>query len=416
MKKFMKERLFDHIGLKLLSLIIAFVMWFIVMNIEDATITKTIENITVKMMNEDSILDSGRVYDVTNGATVDVVVKGPRSIVENLDADNFDAYADLSQLSVTNSTVINVGINSTLAAKKVKQVVVTPINQYVTLSIENEIEKSIPVKIINTGSVEKGYALGSAVPTPNMITVSGPESVLANIVEARAVVDVNGADKDIVSTVTVGCIDGYGAAVAKDNMSLSAETVSVTIPVYKTKTIPINVKVGGTPKEGYGVKEINFEPDSIEVAGPEDELKYLDSLEISDVIVTDSVDNIEKNIDVSEYLPNEVFVADSTAGEIAINVEIEKQKERELALNTSNLNIIDTTKDKKYSIVSPIVLKIRLAGFADVIDSLKVTNLNARVSAKDLKPGSYVLQVEFDNSDKYTVLGTYSVTLEVKEE
>ena len=96
-----------------------------------------------------------------------------------------------------------------------------------TLSIEEEVEKSVPVRVITTGEVAEGYALGAGVSTPNMITVKGPESVLSKIVEARAVVDITGADKEVVKkSANVGCIDGYGSAVEKDNITLSAGTVS----------------------------------------------------------------------------------------------------------------------------------------------------------------------------------------------
>ena len=411
----MKKKFYDHMGLKLLSLVIAFVMWFIVMNIEDSTIARTISGIPVKMLNENTILDSGNVFDVTSGDTVDVIVKGPRSIVENLEVDNFTAVADLSQLSVTNSTTISVNVNSSVSIKKMKMLTITPINEYVTLSIESEVEKSVPVKVITTGTVMNGYSLGNAVPAPNMITVKGPASVLANIVEARAVVDVNQATKNIKSKINVGCIDGYGAAIAKDNISLSTETVEVSIPVYKTKEIPVNVKIAGSPKEGYAVKEVNFEPNTIVVAGPSSELKNIESLDILDVVVTDATENIEKNKNVSEYLPNNIILADPASEEIAISVTVEKLEEREISLNAANISITDTSKDYKYSITSPVVLKVKIKGFPESIDSVDAKALSARISADNLSLGSHVLQVKFEEKSSFSISGNYSVTLEVEE-
>ena len=324
-----KNILLDNLGLKILALMCSFVIWFVVMNLEDGVVTKTVYDIPVQMENGDAITDRGNLYNITEGEKVDVIVKGPRSTVENLEAENFDAVADLSHLSVTNSTTIEVTLNNTVLPNRSKKVSITPINQYVTLSIEEEVEKSVPVRVITTGSAANGYAIGNVIPTPNMITVSGPESVLSNIVEARAVVDVNGSYEDIERVVRVGCIDGYGAAVEKDNVTLSSSEVTITIPVYETKEVPVNVTTAGKVHEGYGIRSINFEPSTVVIAGDKEILDTISSIDIKDVLVTDATTNIEKNLDIVEYLPSNVFVADSTGSEIAVSVELGELMEQE---------------------------------------------------------------------------------------
>ena len=104
--------------------------------------------INVEMLNGDTLLESGVVYDVTEGETVDIVVKGPRSIVENLEAGNFTATADLSHLSVTNSTSIEVVTNDSISEKVARQLTITPVNEYVTLSIEEETEKVFRLRLL----------------------------------------------------------------------------------------------------------------------------------------------------------------------------------------------------------------------------------------------------------------------------
>ena len=413
MKK-IKDSFLSHIWLKILSLIMAAVIWFVVMNVEDSKIIRTIQNVPVEMLNEETILESGGVYDVTEGETVDVLVNGPRSVVENMEASDIRATADLSHLSVTNSTTISLEPAGTISARKASLLTLTPVDEYVTLSIEEETEKSIPIKVITTGNVKTGYALGNPAPTPNMITVKGPDSVLSNIVEARAVVDVTNAESDIAEKVKIGCIDGYGTAIEKDNVTLSAEEATVTIPVYKTKTIPVYVNVTGTPKDGYGVRDINFEPSTIIISGENEKLAEIKSVEISDVNVADASEVIEKNVDISEYLPQDVFLADSTT-EIAVSVNIERVSTKEFSLNSSAIKIVGTNSKYNYSIMKPQVVKVKLNGFQDDLSSMLITELNPRIKATDLKPGEHEIQVVFDNSDVYSLVGDYYVTLSVEE-
>ena len=410
-----KKGIFSNLGLKLIALLAAFVLWFIVMNIEDGVVTRTVLDIPVEMLNGDTILENGYLYNVTDGETVSVIVKGPSSIVENLEVDNFRATADLSKLSVTNSTTVKVELNASVQSSKAKKVTITPINQYVSLSIEEEVEKSIPVRVITSGTVQEGYALGNPVPTPNMVTVSGPESVLSNIVEARAVVDVTGAEGDIEKTVKIGCIDGYGVAIEKDNLTLSENQATINIPVYPTKEIPINVSTAGSVREGYGIRSVNYEPTSIVIAGEAEALKNVDSINITGVLVTDAAENIERNIDIMEYLPADTIIADSSYSEIAVNVVIEAAVEQEVSFSKDDINIIDVDNAYSYEIEEPDMVKVKVKGFADEIADVGVNDLNPRISVAALREGIYELEVGLDSSEKYTIKDGYKVKVRVSK-
>ena len=410
-----KGSIFDHLGLKLLALVIATIMWFLVMNVEDATIIKTISGIPVTMLNGESITENGNLYNVTDGEEVTILVQGPRSIVEGLEASNFSATADLSHLSVTNSTTISVKANDTVSIKDAKKLTITQVDEYVTLSIEEEVEKSVPVKVITTGTVASGYAMGTATTTPNMVTVSGPGTVIASIVEARAVVDVTGADKDITVTEKLGCIDGYGSAIEKDNITLSVENVKVSIPVYETKEIPISVSTAGTPHEGYGVKTINYEPSSIVVAGEKEYLDKIEQIEIKDVVITDATENIEKNISLNEYLPADVFVAADSDDEIAISVEIIKYSENEVNIPKTDIKMNNQSEELVYFVKTPDFIKVKLEGFEEDIADIKTENLTPQIDVGSLGPGDHEVTVTFAESDKWTIKESYTVIVEVKK-
>ena len=410
-----KPRIYDHLGLKFLALVIAFFVWFIVMNVEDATTIKTISGVEVEMLNGDTILEKGNVYDITDGEVISIVVKGPRSTIEGLTASDFKATADLSHLSITNSTTINVVPNSNVKESAAKKIEITPVDEYVTLSIEEEVEKSVPVKVITTGNVADGYALGDATCTPNMVTVYGPGSVVSNIVEARAVVDVNGSLSEVETTSGVGCIDGYGSAVQKDNVSLSTDNVKVTIPVYKTKEIPIKVSTIGSPHDGFGVHGVNYEPSSIQIAGEQSVLDSIESIDIKDVIITDATDNIEKNIKLDEYLPSDVFVASTDNTEVAISVEILPYTENEIPITKNDIGIKGTSEALEYNIESLNVANIKVTGFTEDIENLKISDLEPVVSVNDKGPGKHEVDITFKESDTYTIKDKYKVVLEVKK-
>ena len=57
----MKSKITANIGLKLISLAFAFVLWMVVNNMENPTVTETYVNIPVKLVNADLITDAGKV-------------------------------------------------------------------------------------------------------------------------------------------------------------------------------------------------------------------------------------------------------------------------------------------------------------------------------------------------------------------
>ena len=404
----------QNLWLKFLAIIFAIAIWFIVMNIEDYNISKTINDIPVSMLNGNTILDNGMVYDITGGETITITVSGPRSVVENLTASDFYASADLSHLSVTNSTTISVVPKNSISLRDQKLMTITAEETYVTLSIENEIEKTIPVKVVTTGTVLSGYALGNASPTPNMVTVKGPESVLEDIVEARAVVNVTARGEDISEDVVLGCMDSYGNAINKDNISLSDNTVNVSIPLYKTKSVPVNITTTGVPGADYSVKDIMYEPTSVTVAADDATLATVTSIEVNNISVSEATENIEANVDIADYLPENVVVADG-ADQIAVSVEIEGLSSKESVLQSSDIRITDKSSEYDYEITSPVSLKVKVSGFEDDVADFSVVNLNPRVSVKDLEIGTHEIEVQFDSSDSIAINDSYLVLVEISE-
>ena len=60
----MKKLLTRNLGLKLASLLLAFVLWFLVAQIYDPKDTVTFNNIQVRLINTELLDEEGKVYEV----------------------------------------------------------------------------------------------------------------------------------------------------------------------------------------------------------------------------------------------------------------------------------------------------------------------------------------------------------------
>ena len=90
----MKKKLIDNLSLKLVSVVLAIICWFVVMNISDYVMTVRIYDIPVEEINGEVLSGLDKVYDIVSGDTVDMIVKGRRSVVSKLEASDFVATAD----------------------------------------------------------------------------------------------------------------------------------------------------------------------------------------------------------------------------------------------------------------------------------------------------------------------------------
>ena len=103
----MKSRLTDNLILKILSVLMAILIWIVVLNINDPSKTRLISGIKVAVENESVITDNNQVYTITEGQLISVKVTGPRTIVDSLKADDFTATADFKDLSQADSVPID---------------------------------------------------------------------------------------------------------------------------------------------------------------------------------------------------------------------------------------------------------------------------------------------------------------------
>ena len=414
LKNFLKKWVIKNFQYKLLAFLIAVVLWFIVMHVDNYMITKTIYGIPVETLNGEAIEETGNLYAITDGETVDIIVKGERSIVDELRADDFKATADLSKLSLTNAAKIDV---KAMNGKVSEAITITCLNEYVNLSIEPMVEKNLSISIYPEGNVASGFALGNMVATPNLITVSGPETVIDKIVTVRAVVNVQNTRTSFSTEASLVCLDSSGNAINAKQVKLSSDKVDVSVAVYPVKSVNVSVKSTGNVADGYKLEEITYNPDVINVAGEVAVLDALSAIEINDISVAGKSEDYELNVDITDYLPEGVMLADENT-QIAIKVTIAKIVQKVISVTTSDLSLLNASDDLEYRVVIPGSYRLMVSATEDDIQDIDISDLELSLDVKDLKAGTHEVVVNYKQSEDYTVTmnGAATVIIKNKEE
>lgn len=412
----MKNKLTANIGLKIISLVFAFLLWLVVNNAEDPTISKTFTNIPVRLQNTELITDSGKVYEVLDDTDVveRVTVRAPKSVFSSLDAGNIMAVADVSELSSLDT--ISIRFSTNIYNSEVESI--SGSIDMVKLNIEDRKTKTLALKATVSGTAETGYLVGDVVTDQNLVRISGPESVVTQVSKASVDVDVTGFTSDIGTSAEIRLYDAEDQLIQDSRITQNIRTVGVTVNIYQTAEIPINIVATGTPASGYRLSgEITTSLSTVTIAGKSNVVRNVNSIEISGEALDISGENSDyvTKIDVRNYLPDNVFLADISQSWIEVTVAIRPEVSRKLEISEESIRIDNVPSGYRATIaVAETGLTIDVKGLSTDVSGIRSSDMQGIVDVEQwmaqrgmTEPveGYYNVEVDFGLPDSISVTG-----------
>lgn len=383
----MKEKLTRNLGMKILSLILALIVWLVVVNIDNPTTTRLFRDIDVEIQHEDAINSLNKVYEIIEGSTVDVTVKGKRSVLDNMKDTDIKAAADLSNLSYTNAVPIVVTCSKSVDSLSLGRISTLKVN------LEDVATKQLKVTIVPKGSEEAGYFIGTIKAKPNIIQVTGAESLIARIDQVRVDIDISNVSEDFHAEGEPKAYDADGRSIGSSNLSFSTNKIELIATVLKTKTVNIDITTEGIPLEGYQFAGIDYEPKKITIAGESSALKDVNSIPIS-MDIGNAFLNIEEEIDLTEYIPAGVSIAEDSKT-VIVNIAIEKLQEKNIDFNTNDIEIKNLPTGVTFSFDEQDELSVAVLGLSDKLSDVTKESLNPYINLLDLGLGTHEVEVMF---------------------
>lgn len=394
----MKEKLTRNIGLKILSVLLATVLWLVITNLDDPVRYKSFSDVPVKIKNEGIISTPNQSYVITEGETIDFKVAARRSIIESLSYSDFEVTADFAYLSQVNS----VGINITPKRFSDEiEIVDRGDVQNVTISIEKLSEAEFKINVVEKGKVSEGYYLGPESASPVMILVSGPKSRIEQIKQVVVEVDVEGASSSVRKLSEPIALDEEGKAIDPTRLSFSHNYIEVSFDLYRIKEIPLKVVTTGQPAEGYTMTGVEYQPKTIEIAAKNSLLRTIDSLEVS-WDISDATSNIEEFIDLQKWLDEGVYlVGEDTSA--SVNITIEKLESKELSIWPNDIEFKNRSQSLNAVYLTKGPIKLNIIGPASELEPITRNTLKPFVNLMGYSTGTYYLHIETDVSSNILI-------------
>lgn len=410
----------NNFGLKLLAALFAVFLWLVVVNIDDPKISQRF-SASVVIENEDYLTDQGKYYEVLDDTnTIVFTVTAKRSYIEKLSNTDFKAVANMENAAIDNESGRGKVPIEVTALRYSTLVTISKTTQNLEIALDNLAQEQFMIGVETTGELPDGRALGDVAVSPNLLRVSGPESVVSMIDHVTATIDVTNVTTDVVASVMPTLYDSEGKVIDKNKLMLNMTTVTVTVRILDIKDVSLIFDVTGTPADGYAYMDMEYEPKTISIKGTVSALNNVTAVHIpgSALNISGARDDITQVIDVSEYLPDGVTVSDQSQAKVTVTVHIAQLATRSFNIFPSSVNVLDLPEGYHLSFGNSVI-RVNVSGVAEDLAVLDADSIVASIDASSLTPGRHEVELALempDNLHYEPVRVTVTVTEDTADE
>jgi len=395
MKGKLKGKMLNNFSLKILSIICAIIMWAVIVNIYDPNTSVTIVGVTVTVLNAESLTDKDYTFEVVDGSKISVYISGPRSIVSDIKATDIIATADLSKVTAF-SDYVDIDVKISKDGVSTSSLEVTPKTTAIKLSIENRVSKTFNIQVETVGTPDGGYIVSDSRISPTTVKLTGSASAINNVSIVKASYDVSGASMDINDTAPLKLYDEAGNVIYDTKIEMGKTTVDFKATLLPSKTIPVKFKTQGEVATGYKLTGIDYSIAEVVVTGTEENLKKIDSVEISAgaIDITNLSANKDFIINIKNYLP--AYITLVSDNEITASAKVSALKEKEFTISLdSGIALLNLPDGYSASYENVKEISIIVTGTENVLNSINLAGLKPTIDTSGLILGknSAVLSV-----------------------
>ena len=409
MKEKIMNSLTSNLSLRLLSIALAFCLWMLVINTDDPITTRTFSNVDVTIINNEVLENLNQTYQITEGDSISFSIKGKKTIVDKMKKTDFIVTADLSELSSVNAVPIK--IQAKRFAEDIE--IIYGNDKTLKLTIEDLQQAQVPVTVDAVGNPAKGFMVGEKTSYPNLINIKGPVSIIRQIKQVKATVNVDQLSSDIVTHVTPLCYDEEGNHIDSDRIYMDQQKIKVKISMWRTKKVDLQVRTTGDPEPGYTVGTIDYEPRTVLVTGKKADLARISEIELPAIDIEGRRSSVEESINLDLLtLPEGISLANDEK-EIMVKVNIDKSMEKDLYISAHDIQIQNRNQDYDAEFLEDGVT-IHLAGLSSSVERATAETLQPRVVLDQVSVGEQKITIVMEELSNVRVQGEAKIKILIR--
>lgn len=382
----------NNIGMKLLSVVLAVLLWTIVVYNDDSiTRSRTVTGLGAILSGQNALSDNylALAYNPVEGMDdISVELEVPQAQYSRVTENNVRVRLDLSNVRSAGTQLVPLTVSTTYGTVKS---VYPP-------SIEVEIEsldsRIVPLNATITGKEEDSeYWYNVRSLNPSTITVSGASSIVQNVAEGKVTVNVDGINESSIRAYSFQLFDYAGNEVSQELLTKTSSSVSANIEVYPTKELSIYSDIDdvldGTIADGYEVENVVVSPSVVTVAADQELLDSLTTLALEPIVAN----NVSQSFTIRTSISKLNGIRSYSVDQVYVTVNV-KAIEDTVVFTNVPIALLNMPGDLICSDF-PEMPSVQVTGPFNEIDDLDVDMLQATVDLFQAKAGTaeYPVQI-----------------------
>lgn len=393
---------------KILSIIFAVVFWIFVMDQVNPEITREIDDVPVNIIGLEEL--RARNFEIMGERefAVNVVLKGRRNEVININKTQISVDADIGSLTSGDQTVF------LKASTEVEDIVIDKLSQSsIVLDVDAIVRQPVDVKIIKQGAVPTGYIAEDMTLSLQQIFVKGPESYVNAVESLRGLVNISNETQTVQSDVAVEPVDKKGETIS--GVEVETNYVTVTVPIMKVADILIEPQTSGNVVEGYGLTNVQVIPSMVSVKGERESINALKFINTEVIDINNKEESFELNVQLN--VPDDIEL-NGSMDEVLVRLTVEKIVTTEFTYDYSDITFINKDQNLRTNIADlEGAVLLRVSAFESISNNLTKNDLTLYIDAENFEAGimnsEIVLNKHNDFYDIEIIPGT--IELEVTD-
>jgi len=367
------------------AVIAATVIWLAISLQIFPDVSATVSDVPVQITPTAFMLENDLHLVQNGGITVNVQVRGKRYDVERLSGEDFEAVLDLSGVNTDGEQEVGIDIFSN---SRIDFDISVPY-QTIKIKVERVASKTLEIEAkATTIRFVEGMQIDEAnlSVNPPTITIRGEKSLIDSI--SRAEVHALYEDEMITTLAVNGelrLFNNENVQVNNPNLSTDADSFTVTVPIHRVKTLPLDFVITGVPSnfdlEGLRAK-MNLSPNEITLSSPDFSIDNLAAFEVGAIPLAE-INTLmlfrQTRYTIAPLLPEGYK---NTSGQASVMLEfegVEDYAQYEFHIPAENIVVLNPPDGYRTEILTKNLV-VTVVGPSSYVQAMSVNNIGVTLN------------------------------------
>jgi YbbR domain-containing protein len=271
--------------------------------------------------------------------------------------------------------------------------------------------KILDITLLQTGNLPISYEADEATLSSETVELLGPESIINEVNDVVASIDLSSTTTTITRTVELRPLDRRGNVI--EGVSLNPASITVEVPIRQLvgyRNVFVKIVTTGTIAQGYHLTSLVVDPPSVTIytsdpALAEEMPSFLDTAPIN---LSGAYEDF--NINVELQLQDGIVVVGNPQVTVQVGIDAIQSSIQFVGVPVEIINLeVDLTVN-----ISPDRVDLYISGPMNLLEELTADNIRVTLDLSDRSPGTYQLSPDvFLNDDELRLDSILPGTIEV---